>query len=73
MQFKDLTIGSEIYVFHSNNTMEKETIKELSSHNGFITMRLIDSSLHIRAQADKSIYFDEENDVVLFTEKHRFF
>jgi hypothetical protein len=28
------------------------------------------SNIHVKAEANKSIYFDEENDVVLFTKKH---
>ena len=71
MKFGDLKIGDVVYVLHSNNDVEIETIKQLTSHSGYIGMTFETTDIRVKALADKSIYFDEDSDVVLFMEKHR--
>ena len=70
MMFGDIKLGDAIFVLHSNNTMETEIVKNISSHNGFITLDFETSLLSVKADPNKSIYFDEDADVVLFSEKH---
>jgi len=70
MIFGDIKLGDAVFVLHSNNTMEKEIVKNISSHNGFITLDFETSPLNVKADPNKSIYFDEHADVVLFSEKH---
>jgi hypothetical protein len=71
MQFKDLKINDKIQIFHSDNTVEIETIKNISSHNGMIRMTFNTTDLAVKALPNESIYFDEDNDIVLFTTKHK--
>ena len=70
MRFGELKHGDKIFVLHSNNTLETEVIERISSHNGFIQMGFSTSSLNVKAKPNESIFFDEEEDVVLFTTKH---
>ncbi len=70
MLFGDIKLGDAIFVLHSNNTMEKEIVNNISSHNGFITLDFETSPINVKVDPNKSIYFDENADVVLFSEKH---
>ena len=70
MQFKDLKPNDSVFVFHSNQSFDKEVIKDVNSHGGFISLTLVDSDLRLHVEAEKSIYFDESNDVVIFMKKH---
>jgi len=70
MQFKDLKINDKVQIMHSNNDVEVEIIKNISSHNGMIIMTFEDDFI-TKVLPNESIYFDEEQDVVLFTTKHR--
>jgi len=71
MQFKDLKINDKIQIMHSNNTAELETIQNISSHNGMIHITFSTTDIITKALPNESIYFDEVNDIVLFTAKHR--
>jgi len=73
MQFKDLKMGDFVYILHSNNTFEKEIIAEVNSHGGLISMKFSNTNLTVRVESEKSIFFDEENDVVVFSNKHNLF
>jgi len=73
VNFGDVNPGDIVYVLHSNNDAEKEIVKNVSSHNGFIYVDFSTTDLKIKVDAKKSIYFDEENDVVVFTKKHKLF
>jgi hypothetical protein len=71
MKFGDLKMGDVVYVLHSNNDVEIEKVKQLSSHGGYIQIMFETTNIMAKVLANKSIYFDEEADVVLFMEKHR--
>jgi len=71
MKFKDLKTNDKIQILHSNNTVELETINHISSHNGYITLTFITTNIKTKVLPNESIYFDENNDVVLFTTKHK--
>jgi hypothetical protein len=73
MKFKDLKLGDNIYVLHSNNDFEQEIIKNVTSHNGYIIMGFETTDIIVRAKSESSIHFDEDADVVLFTDKHNLF
>ena len=73
MYFKDLKLGDTVYVLHSNNDFEAEQIRYVSSHNGFITIGFETSDINVKVDANKSIFFDENADVVVFMEKHNIF
>jgi hypothetical protein len=73
MKFKDLKAGDNVYVLHSNNDWETETIKNISSHKGFIQMAFETTDIFVNVSANESIFFDEKADVVVFTEKHNLF
>ena len=71
MKFKDLKINDIVYILHSDNSFEPEKINFISSHNGMISLAFETSDIKTKVKPEKSIYFDEQNDVVLFTTKHK--
>jgi len=71
MKFIDLKINDIVQVLHSNNSVEKEIINNIGSHDGKITLAFSTTDIKCEALPDESIYFDEKNDVVLFTTKHK--
>lgn len=73
MNFGKLSIGDKLFVLHSDSALEEKRIKTISSHNGFISMSFIDTPLTVKVDSNKSIYFDEAPDVILFTEKHNLY
>jgi hypothetical protein len=70
MQFGDLKKGNTLYVLYSNNTFEQEIISSVTLTNSLVYFKIESTNLTLRADPSKSIYFDENKDVVLFSEKH---
>jgi len=70
MKFGDLTVGDKVFILYSNNTYETEIIDNITKMDDKLFFGFHTSNLMVEVDASKSIYFDEETDVVIFSEKH---
>ena len=70
IQFINLKVNDTVFVMHSNNNLERKTIKDISSHGGMIGFSLTGSDITVKAKARESICFDKKADVTIFTEQH---
>ena len=71
MMFGELVVGDVVQVMHSNNTMELEVIGDVAPCDGRVRLTFKTTDIVVDALPNESIYFDECNDVVLFTSKHK--
>ena len=71
MKFKELKVRDKIQVMHPDNTIRLETISNIGSNSGVISISFSTDHQPVKVLPNESICFDEQADVVCFTTKHK--
>lgn len=70
MKFGEMSVGNKVFILHSDNTLETEVIDNITKNGNKSFFGFQTSKLVVEVDNARSIYFDEDVDVVVFSEKH---